>query len=317
MKLPKLGPLGASFSDDVVMPPAPGDPNPGLLRSPTAFGDDIPAGRRLAVRVRLTAEDGMLHFDYSDSDPVPEVGPPFSLGEGRVAQATLAAINVVLDQPVATIPESPLCFETTDSASWIGRGDAEDDMLVAFGMARVFDVALGAMANAWPSKVGAGSTSLGAIVDFRSDGQSVRDIVEGGEGATPRRHGASAWLGPMHAMHRGEAEWLTAEQRVREKAGGIGARHGGSGVRRTYAVTRDATVIVGIDRITNPPHGIDRAGPPQPAGLWIALPGEPPRRVAAWVEHEVPAGSRVVLETAGGAGHGFPGWGVDWDPDAF
>ena len=74
---------------------------------------------------------------------------------------------------------------------------------------------------------------------------------------------------------------------------------------------------VAIDRITNPPHGIDRAGPPQPAELWLEPPDGEARRIPAWTDVALPSGATLVVRTAGGAGHGFPGWGVDWDPDSF
>ena len=318
MKLPKLGPLGASFSDDLVLAPDEGSPDPKTMRQPTAFGDDIPHGRRVAVRVRLTSADGKLLFDYGDSDPVTEGRPALALSFADVDRATLAAVNSVLG--VAADDRGAIeRFEVQcDPDSWVGTdASSDDDAAVAFGMARVFDVALGAMANAWPSKVGAGSCSLGAIVRLTSGDESIVETLEGGEGATPTREGADRWAGPMQPPSRAEAAWLETSESVRSGTGGLGARNGGAGIERRYTVARDAVGFVAIDRITNPPHGIDRAGPPKPAELWIESPAGVSRRVAAWTEHALTAGDTLVVRTAGGAGHGFPGWGVDWDPDSF
>ena len=309
----RLGPLGASFSDDVVLAPAPGDRNPGTLRSSTDFGDDLPAGRRIGVRVRLTAEpDGALLFDDSDSDPAPDAPLSFRITPPQVRDATAAAVRRVLGES----PDRPFSIET-DPASWVGAPVAdEDSAAVAFAMSRVYDTALGAMANAWPSAVGAGSCSLGAIVRLRSDGETVDDVLAGGEGGTPQAAGRDAHPGPFCRPVRASTKAWSCIESLRVGSGGVGARPGGAGVMRVYTMARDTHVWVAMDRITNPPHGIDRAGPPQPAELWIAVPRANPRRVAAWTPHELRAGSTLTVKTAGGGGHGFPGWGVDWDPDA-
>ncbi len=317
MKLPKLGPLGASFSDDIVLAPAAGDPNPGTLRAPTSFGDDIPTGSRLAVRLRLTSEGGRLLFDFADSDAVRDGPPAMRLAEAQVERATLAAINTVLGRPADDVEAQAMFEALAEPDTWVGAGASDDAMIAAFGMARVYDAALGAMANAWPSKVGAGSCTLGAYVTMQSGDSELSEVLEGGEGATPTRDGASRWAGPLTDPRRASVPWCEATEEIRQRSGGVGARNGGNGIRRSYTVSREATVSVGIDRITNPPHGIDRAGPPQPAGLWITRPGDEARRVAPWISHELRAGSTLTIETCGGAGHGFPGWGVDWDPDSF
>lgn len=318
MKLPKLPPLGASFSDDLVLAPDAGSPDPRTMRQPTAFGDDIPHGRRVAVRVRLTSADSKLVFDYGDSDPVTEGRPALALSFEDVDRATLAAVNTVLGLAVDDRGAVERFEVQCDPDSWVGAdASADHDAVVAFGMARVFDAALGAMANAWPSKVGAGSCSLGAIVRLTSGDETVEETLEGGEGATPTREGADQWAGPMRAPSRAQAAWLELSESVRTGTGGLGARNGGAGIERRYTVSRDAVAFVAIDRITNPPHGIDRAGPPKPAELWLEPREGTPRRVAAWTEHALAAGDTLVVRTAGGAGHGFPGWGVDWDPDSF
>jgi len=318
VKLPKLGPLGASFSDDIVLAPDASSPDPKTMRQPTAFGDDIPRGRRVAVRVRLTSNpDGKLVFDYGDSDPLTKGQPQLALSFADVDRATLAAVNTVLG--VAGDDRGAIeRFEVEcDPDSWVGAdASAEDDATVAFGMARVFDAALGAMANAWPSKVGAGSCSLGAIVRLTCGDEVAVETLEGGEGATPSREGADRWSGPVREPKRAEADWFEASESVRTGSGGLGARNGGAGIERRYTVSQEAIAFVAIDRLTNPPHGIDRAGPPKPAELWVESTAGA-RRIAAWTEHPLSAGETLVVRTAGGAGHGFPGWGVDWDPDSF
>lgn len=320
-KLPRLGSLGASFSDDIVLAPGPGGPNPATQRGPTAFGDDIPVGPRVAVRVRLTKQDGRILFDYTDSDPVRVGEPRFALPHEAVVTATTMAVNDVLGLPLDAAAARGLFEVQTDPGTWVGAETPSDDpVTTAFGTARVYDVALGAMANAWPSKVGAGSCSLGAIVSIVSDPPEdtrYQDVLEGGRGASPTENGTDRWAGPVLEASRARLpSWLSVTESIREGSGGIGARTGGRGLERTYTATCPTRVRVAIDRVTNPPHGIDRAGPPHPAEVFVRDQAGQARRIAAWVEHTLDTGSTLVVRTAGGAGHGFPGWGVDWDPDS-
>ncbi|MBL4689039.1 MAG: hydantoinase B/oxoprolinase family protein [Nannocystaceae bacterium] len=300
LKLPRLESLGASFSDDIVLAPAAGDPNPGTLRGPTAFGDDVPTGRRLCVRARLTPDGNRLHFDYSDSDERTDAQPNIRISVEQVQLATLAGVNRVMDRAADDRETLSRFLVTTQPTSWVG-GEAGEPMFAAFGMARVYDAALGAMANAWPSRVGAGSCSLGAIVSLRSGEDEVYEVLEGGEGATPTRAGADNWPCPLSPPCRGSAPWLSTEESTRPDTGGLGARRGGDGMQRVYTVAQAATVTVAIDRVTNPPHGIDRAGPPQPAEFWIRPPNGELQRGTPWIRHELPAGSTVIVKTAGGA----------------
>lgn len=322
MSVPTLGALGASFSDDIMLAPAPGDPDPATVRTPNAFGDDIPVGRALVVRVRVTDRDGGgFVFDYRDCDPPAASAPAMAVGAAQVHNATVRALALALgEKPNA--PHLPgLCRIELSEHSWVGGASSDPTSpSAAFATARVFDAALGALGNAWPSRIGAGSCTLGAIVTMRCGDDKFEEVLPGGEGATHARPGrdAGAWPSALPTVRSPTAvTWLSSTGGIRERSGGVGARNGGNGIERRYCVSREGTVSVALDRITNPPHGVDRAGPPQPAELWLTRPSQRPARIAAWCRHAVPAGSAIVVKTAGGAGHGFPGWGVDWDPDSF
>src|SRR5690606_6865712 len=183
----------------------------------------------------------------------------------------------------------------TDPNTWVGSDEADrDPAAIAFGMARTFDAVLGALANAWPGRVGAGSCSLGAIVELRardqhggSDGELLlTEVLPGGEGGRPDRPGASAWAGPVLASTFDRMiaiEGLTLEGTLRESSGGMGKQPGGDGVVRRYLVQRPLIAQLAFDRVRNPPHGIDRAGPPAGTEVWLHEPGaERPRAVPPW-----------------------------------
>ncbi len=306
---PRLGRGGASFSDDVTRPD----------------------GGRLGVRVRLTdREGGGYCVDLRDSD---ERDPSGRFGVARArthAACVLALAHALGEAPGRAWLErlEILCERET----WVGLDDdaGHDPAAIAHGMARTFDAVLGALANAWPGRVGAGSCSLGAVVELRTldaeDGGAavmLTEVLPGGEGGRPDRPASSAWSGPILASpwpNTPELAGVTLEAALREGSGGDGKHRGGEGVVRRYlvheGVQRPLLACVAFDRVRNPPHGIDRAGPPLGTEVWLrASAAGRPRAVEPWSLVELGPGSCLEVLTCGGAGWGFPGYGdIDWDP---
>jgi N-methylhydantoinase B/oxoprolinase/acetone carboxylase alpha subunit len=295
---PKVGRGGASFSDDLARPD----------------------GGRLGVRVRITDHDGGGYcIDLRDSDELDASGR-FALARDRTLTACLLALGHALGEAPnrAWIERVELL---TDPGTWVDADDHRcDPAAIAMGMARTFDAVLGALGNAWPGRVGAGSCSLGAVVELRSGNEVLfTEVLPGGEGCRPDRPGASAWPGPILASTWDDTatiEDLTLEGTLREGSGGSGKRSGGNGVIRRYHVHRPMLASLAFDRVRNPPHGIDRAGPPLGTEVWLHLPDtDRPHAVDPWSTIELPPGSRLEVLTCGGAGWGFPGYGdIDWDP---
>ncbi len=311
--LPRLHGLAAGDGPLAPIPAAP-------LAS---FADDIVLAddRRLAVRVVAHGSEGRITLDFRDSAPSDDARG-FGLDQEGVELASLLALSHALDQR-ADPRWSPSLTVVTTSTSWVGHGPSADPGHQAFSLARVFDAVLGALAMAWPGRVGAGSCTVGAVVELTSGSETITEAIPGGEGATPARAGRSGWQSPVlgRVGTAGFASWLSVTQRSRARSGGGGARIGGDGVVRTYTVSAPATVQVGIDRVHNPPHGIGRAGPPSAGRVWIGRPGEDPTpsfnpdSLSPWIDHPLSAGDTLVVETAGGAGHGFGGYGdIEFDP---
>jgi 5-oxoprolinase (ATP-hydrolysing) len=100
---------------------------------------------------------------------------------------------------------------------------------------------------------------------------------------------------------------------ARPESGGGGARCGGDGVVARYEFAAPMRVRVALDRITNPPHGLDRAGPPLCSELTRIDRLGASHRIAPWQTHSLGAGEAIEVRTAGGAGHGFPGWGIEFE----
>lgn len=305
--LPRLQTLD---SGDEALPPLP----PAPIGS---FGDDIAlqdhARRRVRVVARGTAN--RLSLDFRDSDAADD-RDGFGLDEDDLRLVCVLAVATALETAAdrrwldrLEVLHAP--------RSWIGGVAAADPGRRAFSLARAFDAVLGALAASWPARVGAGSNTVGAVVDILADEDRLCEALPGGEGATPRRNGRAGWSSPILGMvsTAAFAPWLSVTQRSRMRSGGGGARVGGNGVERTYTVARDVTATVGLDRLSNPPHGIDRAGPPRPS-LAVRIDGSGATKpIVPWAPFTLSAGSTLRIETAGGAGHGFGGYGdIEFDP---
>ena len=295
-------------------------PWPRVGRGGTSFSDDfvLADGERLGVRARITDRDGGGYvIDLRDSDAA--VGGRFGLGVERATTASLLAIADALGR-MAHAGWIERIELLTLPGTWIGGSEPDDLAAVALGMGRTYDAVLGALANAWPGRVGAGSCSVGAIVELR-DGDDVvlTEVLPGGEGGHPDRPGATAWPGPILPTRWPETPTVAGvavESEVRAGSGGTGKRGGGDGVTRRYAVERPLRARLAFDRVSNPPHGIDRAGPPLGTEVLLHLfDQDEPRVVVPWTTVDLPVGARLVVHTCGGAGWGFPGYGeIEWDP---
>lgn len=282
-----------------------------------SFGDDLtlPSGQRLRVRAVVQGSPDQLRLDFRDSDSA-QGADGFGLDGDDLELVAILALCHALGQPAdrrwlarIEVLSSP--------QSWVGGATASDPGRRAFGLARVFDAVLGALACSWPARVGAGSNTVGALVELRHGTDVLCEAIPGGEGATPARRGSSSWTSPILGAVSSAAffPWLSLTQRGRTGSGGGGARPGGDGVTRTYTVSRDVEALFGFDRIRNPPHGIDRAGPPRPSSVMLERPGLDPEPIRPWIPLAIPAGASVRIKTAGGAGHGFGGYGdIEFEP---
>lgn len=284
-------------------------------RGGCSFSDDLGlfGGDRLGVRVRITDADDKWVVDFRDC-AAPKGTPVFGLtaDHARTAAALAFGYALGLDGAVAEDRLEVL----TDADTWVGGDASPDPAAVAFGMSRTFDAVVGALANAWPGTVGAGSCSLGAIVGIGRHEPSLIEVLAGGGGATPKAPGIDGWTGPiLPALTIDEPPaWLRIRHGPRSDSGGVGARAGGTGVVAKYEVREPAEAFVAIDRLDNPPHGVDRAGPGLGARVRVELLSGGALAVRPWARFELPAHATLVVETCGGAGHGFPGYGeIEWD----
>jgi N-methylhydantoinase B len=88
---------------------------------------------------------------------------------------------------------------------------------------------------------------------------------------------------------------------------GAGEFAGGPGINVEYEVTRDAFVTSVIERTVNQPWGLDGGTEGRAQALFLILPDGTKRRIAGKTTAlRLAAGTKVLLETAGGGGYGDP-----------
>lgn len=290
----KLG-RGVAFSDDLVVP-----------------------DERLAVRVRIDDAEQGWRVDLRDCSQRSAL--PWAIASADDAKlAAVLAFAAFRDAEIADVGlYEPIALEL-DDGTWVsGARHSPDPCFRAFAITRIYDAIAGALEKAWPDRGHAGSCSLGAIVLAKTSEGTLVDVLAGGRGGSASGPG-ERWSGPLlPATTLHESPAITVTQASRERSGGFGARSGGDGTIARYELHAQACVRVAMDRRSNPPHGLDRAGNGGASSLAVIDPDGTRRELAPWHAHLLERGNVVEVATAGGGGHGFPGWGdIDWDPASF
>jgi len=183
---------------------------------------------------------------------------------------------------------------------------------------RITDVVLGALAQAVPHKVTAAGT--GSMSNFTIGGRDARqryysyvETYGGGQGAKYNQDGMDGVHVNMTNTMNTPVEVIEMNYPLRvEKyalipdTGGPGEFRGGTGLAREITVLEDAVVSLSTERNTIKPWGLQKGLPGRPSRCYIKVPGGEREEIPGKVTREVPGGTTIILETAGGGGFGQP-----------
>jgi N-methylhydantoinase B len=281
-----------------------------------ALDDDGADGTPVAIRCRLEIRGEEATFDYSASadqaaGPVNTTRFITAAATSYVAKAVLApavAANAGLDRPlrVVTRPGS-VCDARPDAPIVAGNHETSQ---------RIADAALRALAKVVPDRVvaaGMGSSGLMLFSGTAADGEAffLYETHAGGSGASARRAGDAATRIHMSNVMNTPAEIIEAEYplrvesaEIRAGSGGTGARRGGDGLRRRYRVLRDGVRITTmVERCRIRPPGLEGGGAGEPSRVWLERDGTR-LPLGGKASTMLLAGDAIVIETAGGGGHG-------------
>lgn len=186
----------------------------------------------------------------------------------------------------------------------------------------VVDTIFLAMAPILPDLIPAAHMGVlgGPVVFFGTDpatgqGFVTQSIEGGGWGGTPHADGESACVsvcqGDVHnaPIEKMELRWpiLVRRRELRPDSGGPGQYRGGLGLElEIEGLTEGAWSLTDMGRQQYPPWGLNGGEPGGTAAGLMQLPGEPALKPVQVVRHLVPAGTVVVVATAGGGGWGDP-----------
>jgi N-methylhydantoinase B len=158
--------------------------------------------------------------------------------------------------------------------------------------------------------------------DPRTDQPFVTQSIEGGGwGGRPTGDGESATVSVCQGdvrnapIEKMELRWpiLVRRRELRTDSGGPGRYRGGLGMEtEVEGLVEGQWSLTDMGRQQYPPWGIEGGKPGATSATLMKLPGETAFKPVSVVRHMVPAGTAVVVATAGGGGWGDP---VHRDPE--
>jgi N-methylhydantoinase B len=280
--------------------------------------DGIEIERPLKLAVTVTIRDGMACFDFSGSDPQARgpvnLRPP--MVEACVFYALIGCLGPDLHfndgmREAVRLTFAPRTLTNAEPPAAVSNYQMVNLKLV--------DVILEALAFFHPPRAIAHSGSSSALTIAWARGRRAQssmqyEIVGSAYGGGMGHDGASATATHLSNLYITPIEILESEFPCRitrfelvPDSGGRGRWRGGLSLQREYQLLEDAVVIRRYDKCRFPPSGLAGGEPGAPARFVIRLGTYEERATQASGRHEMRAGERFLLQSAGGGGYGDPG----------
>ena len=183
---------------------------------------------------------------------------------------------------------------------------------------RIVDVTLRVLAQALPGRIPAASSgtmnnlTIGGIDPRTGSPYTYYETIAGGLGASPESAGASGHHAHMTNSLNTPVEALEyaypfrmVRYSLRRGSGGTGRNRGGDGLVREIELLGDAQVTLLADRRKMRPWGLE-GGEPGAAGRSTVIRNDAEEALPGKCTRELPAGSRLRIESPGGGGWGKP-----------
>jgi 5-oxoprolinase (ATP-hydrolysing) len=265
------------------------------------FDDALDDGARIAVRIRIDADQAEVDFTGTDPQQDGNLNAPPAVATAAVLYCfrTLIARPVPLNAgclaPI-TIRIPPGCLLSPRPPAAVAGGNVETSM-------RIVDVLYGAL-----GKLAAGQGTMNNLT-FGNPDYAYYETICGGAGAGFGFDGA-------HAVHTHmtntritdpeviERRYPAVVQRfaVRRGSGGAGVWRGGDGVVRHIEFLAPAAATILSERRARPPFGLHGAAAGRPGRNALRRGGHV-RELAGKVHVAARAGDVLIVETPGGGGY--------------
>lgn len=272
---------------------------------------------RVKVSVRIAGSD--LTIDYSEMNE--QVPGPLNSGYSGGLSAARVAFKCI------TMPHAPVnegCFRPLTLISPLGtmlnaRPPAALG-LWSVALPTVIDTLLRALAPALPEFIPAahkgdmGGCSFYGHREDNGERYVLMNIFGGGWGGRPKEDGESASVSICQGDVRNSPvelqetsyPFLVECHKLREDSGGAGRQRGGLGVELRYRCLQKSTVNINLERIIDPPWGLEGGACGRSNAAIIRRVDGTERSVTKESNVALSAGDTVTFWTAGGGGYGAP-----------
>jgi N-methylhydantoinase B len=296
----------------------------GVYEAQSLFaGSPLDGNRPVEIKVRVTVHGSDMTIDLTQCSP--QRRAPIN---ARTLAAPLIAYKA-LTMPTEPVNEGAfraLKIEIQEGNYMMARHPAA---MASWGrtLPTVVDTILLALEPALRGNLPAAHMGVlgGPVVFVGKDPGSgltfvTQSIEGGGWGGRPTGDGESASVSVCQGdvrnapIEKMELRWpiLVRRRELRQDSGGPGRYRGGLGMEtEVEGLVEGQWSLTDMGRQNYPPWGIEGGKPGAPAAGLMKLPAEAAFKPVSVVRHMVPAGTSVIVATAGGGGWGNP---LDRDP---
>lgn len=280
--------------------------------------DGIELDKEIEIHAAVTVRGDAMHIDFAGTSP--QVKGPFNCVRSGSLAAAYFALRAVTDP---AIPTNGGCFRpvTLDlpEGSLLCPRDGAPVNARTSTIKRVASCILGALRQAVPGRLPAdngGEMLLLAFGGQRRDGANyvVGEMIAAGSGASATRDGVdvietdctNCMNLPVEAMEM-DAPIRIHRSELRRDSGGPGRHRGGLGLRREYEILEgDVVLTYRGERHRRPALGAQGGGPGGKARGVITRRDGTVEEIPSKCVTTLRPGDRLLIETAGGGGHGDP-----------
>ncbi len=287
--------------------------------------DDFNSPVPVRVRCRMTARDGLVHLDFTGSDPQVDAAYNVPTGGRRHVWLTLKLMHFVFSHD-KTIPLNYGMFENITVEAPLGTiVNPEPPAAVGVRAAtaiRINETLVGALTKARPGLMPApsGGVVIPSVLVEQDPATGARNVMvlQSLVGGTGARDGADGVDGrdsslanqrntPIEKTEE-ESAAIIVDYALRPDSGGAGRWRGGTGVVFSVRIVRDGSAVLGrgMERFVFRPWGM-AGGRPGATALVLVNAGTPQERNVGKLDMFVArAGDVITIMTPGGGGFGDP-----------
>jgi N-methylhydantoinase B/oxoprolinase/acetone carboxylase alpha subunit len=280
--------------------------------------DGIELDRPIRIEVAVTVNDAGIHIDFTGTSPQVR-GPMNCVPSGSLAAACFA-IRAVTDP---AIPTNAGCFRPISmhlpEGSLVNPREPAPVNARTSTIKRITTSILGALAQAMPDRIPAPAAGEMALVAFggRHPGGGnfvTGDLIASGAGASAEADGVDVIETDATNCMNLPAEAMEMETPIRLNrvalragSGGAGQHRGGLGTEREYeTLTDDVTFTHRGERHFSAARGMAGGADGASAESMIIRADGTVEVIPSKIVTRLMKGDRVIVRTAGGAGHGEP-----------